>query len=420
MTALKAAPESLPETAGESVRQDSYFLWRVLAIAMSAQVAGSLVSQGVYTLVPFWKSAFNLSQGEAALAVTFMNAGQICSMFVLGRAIDRYGERIVVAITMLAMALMAVLAAYIADQFIELLLFMLVLGGFYAAVQPGGTRAIMRWFPPHRRGLATGFRQAAVPIGTAAAAFLLPMLAFHFGWRSAMLAQAAVGVLGAGLFWFFYHDDEVLETKSSASTQSIPIIMLIRILHHTPGFWPVLAAGVAMSAFQFTVTAHAISFLSEHFKVAVLAGAGIFSLAQLMGIPGRILLPWLTDHTWPGYRSRSLGWIMLAAGCSAVLLTVLPQDAPVWLVTMGFILFGLFGIGWFPLYVLQVAEMAPRQAIAATVSFATTFCMIAMTLAPFGFGIIVDWTGGYRLAWLVLVAPVFLSSLLLLENYRKN
>ncbi|WP_040614065.1 MFS transporter, partial [Teichococcus cervicalis] len=145
-------------------------LWAILGLAMLTQMAGSIVSQGVYTLVPVFRDAFGLSRAEAALAVTVMNGGQILSLFLLGRLIDRHGERAVVALAMLGMGLAAGLGALLAQHYATLLGSLLALGMLYAAVQPGGTRAILRWFPPQHRGLATGCRQAAVPLGTAIAA----------------------------------------------------------------------------------------------------------------------------------------------------------------------------------------------------------------------------------------------------------
>ena len=101
---------------------------------------------------------------------------KILSMFALGRAIDSYGERVIVGLTMVMMGLTALAAAAFVTSFPMLLLMIMVLGAFYASVQPGGTRAILRWFPPEHRGVATGFRQASVPLGTAIAALVLPAL----------------------------------------------------------------------------------------------------------------------------------------------------------------------------------------------------------------------------------------------------
>jgi MFS family permease len=389
-------------------------IWAVLAVAVGAQTAGSFVAQGVYVLVPFWRDALGVTLAGAALAVTAMNAAQIATMVLLGRAIDRHGERAVVTLAMLGMAVAAAGTAMLAEGLVALLVGMALLGGTYAAVQPGGTRAIMRWFPPEHRGLATGFRQAAVPLGTAIAAAALPLLAAAGGWQAAVWAQAAASLLGAALFWTLYR-----EGGAPAAPQggALPLSALVRTLARTRGFLPVLLAGIAMSAWQFTLTAHAIAFLGEGLALGLATAAAVFAAAQLVGIPGRVLLPWVADRLMPGRRPRALGLVMLASAGVTLAFAALPAGSPLPAVAALMVPLGLFGIGWFPLYILQVAEMAPKGSIASTVSLATTLCMVVMALGPFAFGAVVGGFG-FAPAWLLLTAPVLASAIPLLRRGR--
>ncbi|MCD4658899.1 MFS transporter, partial [Agrobacterium sp.] len=109
-------------------------IWAVLAVAVGTQTAGSFVSQGIYILVPFWREAFGVSLASASLAVTVMNGVQIATMFMLGRAIDIHGERRIVGIAMLGMAIAMACAAAFADSLPALLVCIAFLGGTYAAV----------------------------------------------------------------------------------------------------------------------------------------------------------------------------------------------------------------------------------------------------------------------------------------------
>lgn len=147
-------------SSAESTRTPSY-RWVVLAVAVTSQMTASLLTQGVNVLIPFWQSAYHLTPASAGLAATAVNIGPVASMLFLGWAIDRYGERSVVSSTMVAMGLTAFTAARFAANYPVLLLFVALIGAFYASVQPGGMRAIVQWFPPGLRGMATGVRQAA-------------------------------------------------------------------------------------------------------------------------------------------------------------------------------------------------------------------------------------------------------------------
>ncbi|MGN4074262.1 MFS transporter, partial [Burkholderia gladioli] len=145
---------------GEST--DSY-RWTVLGVAALAQTTASITAQGLYTLMPSLQAAFHLSEAAGALAISALNGGQVVTMLMLGWLIDRFGERRVVASTMSMMGLAAMLGAWVAPSFPVLLVFIAMIGATYASVQPGGTRAIVRWFPLRERGMATGVRQAGLP-----------------------------------------------------------------------------------------------------------------------------------------------------------------------------------------------------------------------------------------------------------------
>ncbi|MGO4404032.1 MFS transporter [Bosea sp. RAF48] len=406
MPRTSLAVASAPDTRQAGTNS---YIWTVLTVAVATQTAGSLVSQGVYILVPFWRDAYGISLASASLAVTVMNGTQIATIYVIGRAIDLYGERIVVGIAMLGMAA-AMAAASFATGLTGLLLSMAFLGGTYAAVQPGGTRAIMRWFPPRHRALATGFRQAAVPLGTMIAAALLPLLVVHAGLPAAAWFSAGISLLGSLLFLAFYREGEQQSAGAGNRDKPLPLRALVRTVGLNPRFWPVLRLGIAMSAFQFTFTAHAIGYMAGSLGLGIVGAASLFAIAQLAGIPGRVVLPCLSDRLWPGRRPRSFAVIALIGATTVAIFAALPGDTPSWLAACVLVTFGLFGIGWFPLYLLEIAEMAPPTSVASTVSFASTLCLIAMALGPWFFGLIVDHFG-YAAAWTLLTAPVVIVAL---------
>ncbi|GDY51822.1 hypothetical protein SVIO_024450 [Streptomyces violaceusniger] len=183
--------------AERAVHSAGSYKWIVLAVAVTALTSGSIVYSGVSVLLPFWKNTYHLSAATAALAATAIQAGPIASMLIIGRAIDRYGERWVVALTMIAMGVTAFIAAAAGRNYPVLLLCILVMGAFYGSILPGGQRAITRWFEPGLRGMATGIRQAGLPIGASIAGAILPAVALHRSWTAAMIVQGAAGILGA-------------------------------------------------------------------------------------------------------------------------------------------------------------------------------------------------------------------------------
>ena len=75
------------------------------------------------------------------------------------------------------------LFAYPVTNYTYVVAILLFVGIWYGGEQPGGSKAIVKWFPPQRRGLAMGIRQTGIPIGGALASSTLLSffmnMAFH-------------------------------------------------------------------------------------------------------------------------------------------------------------------------------------------------------------------------------------------------
>jgi MFS family permease len=393
MTSTNQTSAGAPQDGGNRYR------WVVLGVAALAQTAASITAQGVYTLVPSLQTAFHLSEATGALSITALNGGQVVTMLMLGWLIDRFGERYVVAVTMVMMGLSAVAGAVISPSYVVLLFFFVLVGTSYASVQPGGTRAIVRWFSPSERGFATGVRQAGLPLGTAIAAMVLPLIASLYSWRAALMLQGAIGIAGGILFGLLHRDERNLSGAPAAAPPGLA--KAVRLVAGYSALWPVMLAGAAMVTFQYTFATHAIPFIAARFHYSVVAAALLFSISQWLGIVGRVGLVWISDRFWPGRRLRSLGASMALCIAATMLLLLVPLDTSNAVLTMIFCALGLFGVGWYPLYLLQIAEMAPKNIVASTISFSMMLNMIAISIMPAAFGVIVD-RSGYVPAWSAL------------------
>jgi predicted MFS family arabinose efflux permease len=142
-------------------------------------------------------------------------------------------------------------------------------------------------------------------------------------------------------------------------------------------------------------------------------------VAQAVGIVGRISLAWMSDHFWPGKRLRSLSWTMAFCAAAVMGLMALPAQSPTWMILSVFVTLGLFGIGWYPLWLVEVAEMASPNAVAWTISFAMTLNLVAISVMPPVFGLLVD-RSGYPLAWMSLVVLLVLAAFNLQRSRRKS
>ena len=68
--------------------------WFMLSLALLAQIAVSLVMQGVPTLAPFLQADLALTRAQVGMFNSAIMAGSLLAMFAAGWVVDVKGERI--------------------------------------------------------------------------------------------------------------------------------------------------------------------------------------------------------------------------------------------------------------------------------------------------------------------------------------
>lgn len=131
---------------------------------------------GVGTLAAFVQADLDLSGTQTGLLVTAVGLVPLFALLPVGRMLDRYGERWLVGPGALVLGC-GVAVATTQQDYVAVIVLLLVGGTGYATAQPGGSSAVAGWFTGPRRGLAMGIRQTGLPLGGALAAAILPTLA---------------------------------------------------------------------------------------------------------------------------------------------------------------------------------------------------------------------------------------------------
>ncbi len=151
--------------------------------------------------------------------LTNIQLGWVFSSFLLGYAFfqapagrfaDRFGPRFAItagvlwwgvftaAITILPAGMGGLLWLLIATRF--------CLGIGEAVVYPASNCVVASWIPSSERGIANGFIFAGVGFGSGVTSPLIVYLMVNYGWRSAFLVSAALGLI-AGAVWFVLSRD---------------------------------------------------------------------------------------------------------------------------------------------------------------------------------------------------------------------
>jgi MFS family permease len=399
---------SEPAQAERGVRRARPNAWRVLAVAVVAQLGVSVIDQGLPTLTGFIKADLGLTAAVAGLTVSSFAIGKIFGAYAAGVAADRFGERRVLILgSFVAAALVAVAAA---TPFPAFTIFLLPAGMAGSASTPAGGRLVLLAFPRNRHGLALGIRQTGIPIGGVIAAAVLPWFAGMSSWRWSLVVAAGIAMVAAVPLIFLPSD------RSSAEELRSHDAPLRRL--HDRNLTLLTVWGCLVVTGQYALLAFLALYLHERFGLSLERGSLLVAAANASGIVGRVAWGAVSDRALS--RGRKPLLLVLTAAClvGALGLFLVPQSASPGEVAALAVLAGLTLIGYQGLWVTMVAESAGPARVGAATGLAVTFVTISIALSPPFYGLISDIAGTYRAIWgalSVILAIAFIPALLIRE-----
>lgn len=150
-------------------------------------------------------SDYQLSKIQLGWIFSAFLAGYALFQTPAGRLADKFGSRSVLAGGVLWWGVFTSLTAMVPEYFAAALAAFLgirfALGAGEAVIYPASNQFVSRWIPSQERGLANGWIFAGVGVGAGFTPPLITYLMLRYGWRSAFLVCAGLGVL-AGIGWY--------------------------------------------------------------------------------------------------------------------------------------------------------------------------------------------------------------------------
>ena len=386
----------------------AHYRWVVLAVATLAQATASFVILGLGVLAGFLQQDFQLTAAEVGLMIAAAGAAPVFALPLVGDLLDRRGERMIIGVGGAIVAAALVLAA-LAPNFVAILIFLFVVGAGYSASQPGGSKSVTAWFRGDRLGFAMGVRQAGLPIGGAAAAAILPIVASHWSWRAAFVLGAAVVLMGSFAFVVLYTAPTGSAGAGRRSRPDRSLAYLFSTLRH-PWMRGVAVSGTTLVGAQYAILTYFMLSLRDQQSIPLVEGAWLMFITQLCGVAGRVLLGAWSDH--PGTsRFRLVVACMLAVAAGFIVLAAMPAQMPVPVLIVIAAWLGFFGLGWYGPWVAFVADISPSESLGLGLGNAMALNQISIMGAPLLLGILHDVAGGYVAVWgcmaALLAAAVF-------------
>ncbi|MBI3244934.1 MAG: MFS transporter [Deltaproteobacteria bacterium] len=391
--------------------------WLMLSIALLAQITVSVVTQGVPILAPFMQADLGLTRAQVGLFNSAIMAGSLVSMLAAGWVVDVKGERVALIWGNLIVGAFCLTVAA-TPGFLTALLALFAAGIGASFPTPAGSKAVMTWFPVAKRGMAMGVRQTGIPVGGALAAATLPAIAITAGWRIAVVASGAVCFLSVVVCWFAYRSPDGA-TSGTALGKHATQERLSDIL--TRDIVLLGLTGALLPLGQFALLTYLALYLKETQNIPFTTTATLLVGAQVAGAAGRILWGLWSDRWFRQHRKPALVWASVFSTGGSLVLGWLPPSVPLWLIGLVVLIYAFNTIGWHGSWIAMVAEIAGPTKQGRTLGMAMTIMYPGIIAFPPLFGLLVDYTHSWRLAWSVAAAVLALGTALILPvKERKN
>jgi len=180
-----------------SERYGDKYKWIALFILSLGAMAGVLCTSSFNVAVPALARHFGLGQDHVQWTMTGFLAAMTVAMLPTAWLLDRLGFRRVFLLALTTL-LLASIAGFFAPSFPLVVAARIMQGAAAGILQPMGTLALMRLFPPEIQGRASGLLIFGIALTPAVAPSLGGILLDHFGWQAIFLLATPFAVI-AGL-----------------------------------------------------------------------------------------------------------------------------------------------------------------------------------------------------------------------------
>ena len=382
--------------SGASAQEgESAYAWMRLMVSLALMTIGGVGMYSVTVVLPRIQSEFGVARGDASLPYTLTMIGFGFGGLLMGKLSDRFGVMVPVLIGAVGIGAGFIAAGYAANLWMFSLIQGLLIGllGTSATFSPLVADTSL-WFT-RKRGIALAICMS----GNYLAGALWPPVIQHFvesvGWRQTYIGIGVfcvVTMLPLALVYRRRPPAQAVLAPTAAT--SAAALASERPLGMSPAALQLLLciAGVSCCVAMSMPQVHIVAYCGD-LGFGAARGAEMLSLMLGMGVASRLISGWISDRIG-GLRTLFLGSVLQGLA----LLLFLPFDGlvPLYVVSG---MFGLFQGGIVPSYALIVREYFTPKEAGARVGAVLMATLFGMALGGWMSGVIFDWTGSYKAAF---------------------
>lgn len=327
---------------------------------------------------------------------------------VVGWASDKYGVRLILAISVLVMGISTFSLAWATVPIAFYLAFGMGRVLFSSSFQIGPSVVVSRWFV-RRRGRATGMLFLAHSMGIVLFPLIAGMVIHYWGWQAAwMVLGAIVWVAALGpVSLLIRQSPEAMglapdlpqgrPEDESGPAQAPPEEpdWTLRDARRTPTLWLLaLATGILFLMQAGTNTHQGAYFIDQELGVAISALSISFN-AAFTGI-GSLIWGWLVERVSVRYCYAAVAVVMVVA------LFLFPSVNTVWQALLVASLFGVSVGGILVVPAVAYANYFGRRSIGVIRGVTEPLVSLGQAIGAVFSGLVFDITGSYHFAFITL------------------
>jgi MFS family permease len=363
---------------------------------------------------------------EFGWSVSYISAAASVNIFVYsligiiaGIYIDNFRPQKILLAAIIVNAIGFFLISLITSGY-QLILFYGILCGVGSAGSGAVTiSSIIGKYFSNAKGKAIGISTIGISFGILGMAPIAGYLIENFDWRFAYKIFSAIilvtGVLSIGIFFPKFGNDNIAEYKEKETKQIVKNTKLkeeysfISNLLKADVFWHlVICNGLAVFTVMMTFV-HQVPY-SLDLGYDKYTAAGALGTIGFISCFGKFFFGWFSDRVQDAKVAASVGFLSMAIGT----LFLIIGNKPIYLYIFSF----LFGFGYgslAPLMPYLIADRFGDKFIGTGYGMLTFFVTgVFGTIGPIVGGLIYDFGGSYKYAWMLNATILFFVSILIL------
>ncbi len=393
-----------------------HYRWIITGLIFFITLVNFIDRSAISFVIGPLKQEFHFTDTQFGIILAAFGLGYMLLTAFGGWLVDRWGARLVWPLAAIAWSLCVGLLGF-ASGFLGFIMLRFLLGVTEGPHFPAMSRSISNWLPPSERAKALSLGLVAIPLSAVVGAPITSYLVADFGWRVMFMAMSAMGIIWA-FVWYACFRDRPQDSKrvSKAELELIETADVNKKLNEKPApvDWRFILTHPTLIANNIAYFAYGymLFFMTLWLPGYFLSQHGL----DLKSVGWYLTIPWLVGAAFLKFGGILSDWLYKKYGSLRVarshLIWCSQLIAAVFFLALGFtesfnlsLVYLSLGLGFGqmsqPAFFSVNIDVAKERSGAA--QGVTSSCLaIAGILGPILTGLIVDFTGNYKGAFVLL------------------